>query len=352
LIKLSVIIPVYNAENYLTECIESVLNQNYPGELEVILVDDGSTDQSPYICDYYATMDNRIKVIHKENGGTSSARNAGIDAANGDYLVFLDSDDFWIANTVHDFLKIADEAGADIIIGNAVKYLDAERRFDQYPNNLTYDPMLKSANEKLLYILKPGNRFQWHIWKCFFKADLIKNNRLYFKKGLLFEDVEWMPRVFSHAEKIEICDKIFVCYRVQRTNSNTTDMSKSVKRHRDMLKVIYYLSVFFNEIPMDQRLKHYFFINFSESYVHVFMRQALVKDKYSKYLLKRLSYYIFFYQGKHARTLKLIFILFGYSNTCKIVRVIGKTVLLTRKLKGGKKCRHRFRKLKRQLASR
>lgn len=337
MIKLSVIIPVYNAEDYLTECIESVLNQIYPAEPEIILVDDGSTDKSPFICDYYASMVHRIKVIHKENGGISSARNAGIDAATGDYIAFLDSDDFWIANSVHDFLKAADETKADILIGNAIKYLDAERRFAQYPNNLKYNPRHKTTADKLLYIIDPRNRFQWHVWKCFFKTGLIKDNRMYFKDGLLFPDMEWFPKVLSQARKIEIIDNIFVCYRVRRPDSDTEDEVKRIKRHRDMLKVIYYLSVYFNKTGMDQRLKHHFYTNFSEAYVHVFIRQALVQDRDSRRLLKRFSYYIYFYKGKYSGLLKIIYILLGYRKTCKIMNMAGKSVLFIRSLKEWKK---------------
>lgn len=324
MIKLSVIVPVYNVEDYLTECIESVLNQIYNGGLELILVDDGSTDQSSYICDYYAAMDSRIKVIHKENSGTSSARNAGIDAATGDYIAFLDSDDFWVENTIHDILKIAEETRADILIGNAIKYLDAEGRFSPYPNNLQYNPICKTTYDKFLYILHPDNRFQWHIWKCIFKADLIKNNRIYFREGLMHQDVEWLPRVLSRAESIEIIDTIFICYRV---HSNMTNQEKCIKRHRDLLKAIYYLTSYFQEISMDQKLKQYFYANFAEAYVHVFMRQALLQDKYSRSLLKRLSNYICFYKGKYAKILKLFYNVFGFNNTCKIINITGKTAL-------------------------
>ena len=88
----SIIVPVYNVEEYLRECVDSILNQTY-SDVEVILVDDGSTDQSGNICDEYAKMDSRIKVIHKKNGGVSAARNTGIGEASGEYLMFVDSDD-------------------------------------------------------------------------------------------------------------------------------------------------------------------------------------------------------------------------------------------------------------------
>ena len=92
--KVSVIVPIYNAEKYLNKCLESIIGQTYKN-LEIILVDDGSSDNSPIICDAWAQIDSRIRVIHKKNGGVSSARNAGIDLAQGDYIGFVDADD-WI----------------------------------------------------------------------------------------------------------------------------------------------------------------------------------------------------------------------------------------------------------------
>ena len=90
---ISVVLPIYNVENYIEKCMESVLNQTYKN-IEIILVDDGSPDNCPIICDQYVKEDNRVKVVHKENGGLSDARNAGIKVANGDYITFIDSDDY------------------------------------------------------------------------------------------------------------------------------------------------------------------------------------------------------------------------------------------------------------------
>ena len=97
--KISIIIPVYNVEKYLKRCIKSVLNQDYKN-LEIYLVDDGSTDNSGNLCDYYAEIDNRIKVIHKINGGLSSARNAALEKVSGKYLTFIDSDDYVAKNYI------------------------------------------------------------------------------------------------------------------------------------------------------------------------------------------------------------------------------------------------------------
>ena len=113
--KLSVIVPVYNVEKYLERCVDSVINQNYPN-IEIILVDDGSKDSSGKICDILAAKDNRIKVIHQQNGGLSAARNTGIDNATGEYIDFLDSDDELLPNVFNDLIPLLEYNNLDLIV--------------------------------------------------------------------------------------------------------------------------------------------------------------------------------------------------------------------------------------------
>lgn len=110
---ISIIIPIYNVEKYLNKCIDSILNQTY-SDLEIILVDDGSTDKSSEICEYYKEIDNRIRVIHKKNGGLSEARNVGIDIAKGEYIAFLDSDDWADENLYKRLYQLSQKYSSDI----------------------------------------------------------------------------------------------------------------------------------------------------------------------------------------------------------------------------------------------
>ena len=124
-IKVSIVVPVYNVEKYLNQCVDSVLAQTYKN-IEVILVDDGATDASPAICDEYAEKDNRVKVVHKKNGGLSSARNSGIKVATGDYLMFIDSDDYWNADFVlRELIDKTLASDADITCFGYREYLTA-----------------------------------------------------------------------------------------------------------------------------------------------------------------------------------------------------------------------------------
>ena len=114
---ISVIVPVYKVERYLDECVESIVNQTYHN-LEIVLVDDGSPDNCPQMCDDWAKKDERIRVIHKENGGVSSARNAGLDICTGDYISFIDSDDWIPSNFEEEMLAKAEKLSLDVVIAN------------------------------------------------------------------------------------------------------------------------------------------------------------------------------------------------------------------------------------------
>ena len=140
--KLTIIIPVYNVEATLERCIESVVHQDF-NDYELILVDDGSPDSSPAICDKWAVKDQRIHVIHKENGGLSDARNAGLDIAQGDYITFIDSDDFIDPHTYTPLMSyLADHPETDILEYPAVLFYNSEKQEDlRFPNQTVYHDM-------------------------------------------------------------------------------------------------------------------------------------------------------------------------------------------------------------------
>ena len=142
----SIIVPIYKVESYLRRCLDSVVSQTYTN-LEIILVDDGSPDGCPQICDEYASKDSRIIVIHKENGGLSDARNVGLDICKGEYISFVDSDD-WINNHyIEKLLSAAETVKADIAVASC-KYISdnplySERTFPMDPGEINYDDILR-----------------------------------------------------------------------------------------------------------------------------------------------------------------------------------------------------------------
>ena len=164
--KISIIVPVYNVEQYLNQCVESIVGQTYQN-LEIILVDDGSPDSCPKMCEDWANNDKRIQVIHKLNGGLSDARNAGIDVASGEYLMFVDSDDFIAANMVMDLYALLNRTNADIACGGVYRYCDGKIT-DIYNEVIRSDEVIFSGIDQLKNMLNSrtecsacGKLYRW-----------------------------------------------------------------------------------------------------------------------------------------------------------------------------------------------
>ena len=196
---ISVIVPIYKVEQYLDECVQSIIHQTYKN-LEIVLVDDGSPDHCPQMCDEYANHDSRIKVIHKENGGLSSARNAGIDFSHGEWIYFIDSDDWIELNCIELLLKKAIETGVELVEGNGT---------DMFGYGLT-KPI---KDNKLLLKAFYSNKIHIEAWNRLIKSSVIKNNQLRFLEGLVYEDVPWGFSLASVANSIVSVEQKTYNYR-------------------------------------------------------------------------------------------------------------------------------------------
>lgn len=183
----SVIVPVYNVEKYIRRCIESILNQTYTN-FELILVDDGSSDNSGTICDEYANRDNRIIVIHKENGGVSTARNAGIDVARGKYIMFVDSDDFLAYNCLELLLAASRNFMVDLIIGgyNTINYKVLKNKTVFKENQLMDLHVRIEGFVDILTEAVINRRGQFYCtpWAKLYKTSIINDNKLRFIEGI------------------------------------------------------------------------------------------------------------------------------------------------------------------------
>lgn len=191
---ISIIVPVYNVEKYINKCLQSILNQTY-SNLEIILIDDGSTDKSGEICEQYAQKDNRIAVIHKKNGGLSDARNYGIRNATGTWILFVDSDDFIRADSCELLLETAKKSCADIVIGSEKKFIDENKIGDLYKHGQEYNMDSEEAIAKYFYRKISG-------YAC---GKLIKKEIVQmfpFPKGKTFEDTFVVYRYLDNANII------------------------------------------------------------------------------------------------------------------------------------------------------
>lgn len=225
---ISIIVPVYNVEQYLSRCVNSILSQYYK-HIELILVDDGSIDNSGAVCDEYAAKDSRVKVIHKENGGQSSARNVGLDIARGEYIGFVDSDD-WIVPDMYSFLyKLITENDADIANIKCIKAYsdrvnigDVDDSYQIYENEACLENLLREGTVGVLAT--------YGVYRGLYKKELF--NGIRFQKGRINEDIVYSYQLYDRAKKVVVSNKVAYFYFQSK---NSTTRKKLRKRDFDLL---------------------------------------------------------------------------------------------------------------------
>lgn len=200
----SIIVPIYNVEPYLDKCIDSLLNQTY-ASIEVILVDDGSPDKCPYICDAYAKEDCRIKVIHKKNGGLSSARNAGLDICNGDYIMFVDSDDWIALDLIEKMVAIMQKKNVQLV--TCGRWMVDKDNEDKITSGQSEILTTEQAIKKSIFNDKVGIA----AWGKLYKREILE--KIYFPEGEIHEDVAIIYHVFNRCSSIYLMDYAGYYYR-------------------------------------------------------------------------------------------------------------------------------------------
>jgi len=271
--KISVVVPVYNVAIYLRRCIDSILVQTYKN-LEIILVDDGSTDNSGKICDWYKKQDERVEVIHKENGGQSSARNAGIKIASGDYIAFVDSDD-WIVRDIYEYcIDLAGTMNCDVVDFQCVFTNGESMKFN---SNLIYKTELIEKKEILRDYLFRGQTEKSPFSSCrkLYKRSLFETVR--FPEGKINEDIATNYKVLMSCNRLVHTDKIGYYYF---QNSTSTTRNGLKKRDFDLLDACEELRVLtFNEDYTD--VKYLAKIKYARSYFSLLAKVAFygINDK-------------------------------------------------------------------------
>lgn len=261
---ISVIIPVYNVEKELTHCIDSVVNQTYE-ELEIILVDDGSTDNCSNMCDEFARNDSRIIVVHKKNGGLSDARNCGLRIATGFYVMYVDSDDYIELDSCEMLINAA-EKNVDIVVGALREVKDGKVTFQRHSNLI---PNVIYTNKDYIINSIIKREFWAPAVLNLYNRQFLIDNELYFKTGCYFEDVEMLPRLFLAAHRITYLDYPFYNY-VIRQNSITTS-GYNPKKRDSSIELLNNWACLINNIE-DEYLKKYLYGMLIKFYLH-FARQ-------------------------------------------------------------------------------
>lgn len=216
---ISVIVPVYNAEKYLSTCIESILSQTYTN-FELLLVDDGSTDNSGVICDEYAQKDNRIKVIHQENSGVSSARNAGLKICNGDYIQFIDSDDYIKSSFLEILYSAIMNDNSQIAVCKATTVLIDGT--EKESNSKVIDNICLEKNEATVFLFNEMNNA---LWNKLISKDVIKN--IAFEEGRTFgEDPYFLVQILNNCDKVSFVPDELYYYRKNEGSITSTRFSE------------------------------------------------------------------------------------------------------------------------------
>ena len=236
--KISVIVPVYNTEKYLNKCIDSILSQTFT-DFELLLVDDGSTDNSGIICDEYARKDKRVKVFHKENGGVSRARNLGIDNAHGEYLSFIDSDDYIRPTMYAELIAIADKYNVDLVSSDLLINNEVVKHKNIPENTVVSEEIVKRD-------IRPAFSFSGNIALMEFKNKTFRRNTISdcrFPEELCFqEDLIFMIQVYAVIKSMYYLPKVFYEYVPLPTglyaSYRKTDGANFVKARNIMLSLI------------------------------------------------------------------------------------------------------------------
>ena len=232
--KVSIVIPVFNTEKYLARCLNSVLSQSMP-DVEAVCVNDGSTDNSSAILQEYAAKDNRIKVISQENKGQSAARNLALRMVSGEYVFFLDSDDFIHPQTLEILLKTAQKSGCSVVATEQVKIYGGNKPYDMEKLEFTVH------DKPLEHLLMTNIASSSVIWNKLYKAELVKNCS--FIEGIYFEDWPWTTCLF--AELNEYASVPYGVYGYNRDNESTMRSAFTERKVRDYATGIEAVQAFF-----------------------------------------------------------------------------------------------------------
>lgn len=240
----SIIIPVFKVERYLRECVDSVLSQSFR-KIEIILVDDGSPDKCPQICDEYAQKDNRIKVIHKENGGLSDARNAGIKIAQGEYVIFLDSDDYYNNSKFLDSLSaIVAQKSPDVICFQRQQFDDGKENEMKLPRQYSKEMLNEETTSRLVKMLSESSQLEASSCMKAIRRELLLSKNLFFKKGIFSEDIEWFMRLMKTNPSVTVTNEVAYCYRLRPSSISHSVGKKNID---DLYKIVDEYSIIYKE---------------------------------------------------------------------------------------------------------
>ena len=309
--KISIVIPVYNIEKYISQCLESIINICIEN-LEILLVDDGSTDKSGEICDEFAQQYNYIKVFHTINSGASHARNLGLQKARGEYIWFIDGDDFIInGNYIKDIIK---NLTYDFVQFKMIYYYTNKNKYfylNDIIDDLKYDDMLgyiKSGVYNGTLSVSPCDKI--------IKRDVLIKNHIFFNEDIVAEDIDWSLKLYLYTKSFEIYNYDIYCYRQNREGSVTTNVTE-----KNIDSLFFILEYWCKYQYPNKILKDYYFSYLAYQFVIL-----LTIANYRKYQAE-IHHYMFLLDYDKCYKVKLskkVIRIFGVRNAKKILMIYEK----------------------------
>lgn len=240
-VKISFIIPVYNVKEYLKRCVDSVVKQTC-SDIDILLIDDGSTDGSSEECDWFARKDARIRVIHQKNAGLSAARNTGLQNAHGEYILFLDSDDYISPDCCERFMEVISKEDYDIVAADA--YIVKGTQIRPQTVDRSHIAVPTDGRTFLANCLKSGYTSMCAPFALYRRAFIVENE-LWFTPGLLHEDQLWTPQVYLKAQKVTYIRHLFYYHWIREDSIGNS--SWSTRRYHDIQAICKMLYPIFSE---------------------------------------------------------------------------------------------------------
>lgn len=317
--KYSIILPIYNVEKYLSACIESILSQTYK-DYEIILVDDGSKDSSGKICNEYADKYDFVKVIHKTNGGLSDARNVGLKQATGEYVFFIDSDDYLIDNRVLERFEKATQSNPDVVAFGSIKWFESTNSLGSYSGNLQVCTQSKVPSEIYCELID-RDAYSNSAWSKIIKRSLLVDNNIKFEKGLLGEDNDWYYKVVSHIGSLELMNEPLYVYRQREGSITHTYTNKNIEH---LLWLIERWSTFVFEGDLTGN-KTVIRNSLAKQYCHALIGYASLEKtaEYEK-RLKGLNYLLQYSNNPRVKKFRLLNKTVGMKGTIALLRIVRK----------------------------
>lgn len=324
----SIILPIYKVERYLHQCVDSILGQTYKN-FELILVDDGSPDRCPQICDDYASKDERVKVIHKENGGLSDARNKGLLHAIGDYIFFIDSDDYLANEKVLEAI-VSKVGNIDVVLFKFRKYYENTKVLTAPPFSF---PRRGTCSSTVEWLIEMNNKdaFYNSAWSKVIKRELLISKNIQFQKGLLGEDNDWFYQVLLYAKNFDYIDEPFIVYR-QRNNSITSSY-----KLKNLVDLIYILNKWVAIVNSAKANPYTSVIEASlaKQYSHALIGYQMLKDpgkKAYKDVLKKHSRLLNCSNNPRVRLFRRVYNAVGFNGTIFLLKLVSVALQIRRRV--------------------